>query len=79
MTEELLVANADRERANIAIKDLVDRLSAYALGTVELSAAQVRSIEILLKKSLPDLQSIATEKVTGQGIIANVVFKGLNE
>jgi len=79
MTEELLVANADRERANIAIKDLVDRLSAYALGTVELSAAQVRSIEILLKKSLPDLQSIAIDKATGQGIIANVIFKGLNE
>ena len=50
-------------REKIRTSQLINRLTAHALGEadpqsgkpVELSATQVRSIEILLKKSLPDL------------------------
>ena len=34
---------------------LVNRLSDHVVGKVELSATQVRAVEILLRKTLPDL------------------------
>jgi hypothetical protein len=37
---------------------LVERLTECALGSLELSAQQMRAIEILLKKSVPDLSSV---------------------
>jgi hypothetical protein len=36
----------------------LNRLADHALGDVELSATQVSSIEMLLKKVLPDLQAV---------------------
>lgn len=45
-------------RAKIQASQLINRLTDHAFGKVELSATQVRSIEVLLKKSVPDLQSI---------------------
>ena len=37
---------------------LVNRLTDHALGNVELQSTQVKAIEILLRKTLPDLSSI---------------------
>ena len=37
---------------------LLNRLTDHILGKVELSATQVRGIEVLLKKTLPDLSSV---------------------
>ena len=37
---------------------LVKRLEEHILGTVELSTSQVRSIEVLLRKTLPDLSAV---------------------
>lgn len=37
---------------------LVNRLTQHALGKLELSQSQIKSIEILLKKVAPDLQSV---------------------
>lgn len=48
----------DEVRARIQASQLVNRLTDHALGEVELSATQIRAIEILLKKSIPDLSSI---------------------
>ena len=48
----------DDVRAKIQTSQLVNRLTDHALGTIELSPTQVRAIEILIKKTLPDLQSI---------------------
>lgn len=48
----------DEVRARIQTSQLVNRLTDHALGKVELGATQVRAIEILLKKSIPDLQSV---------------------
>lgn len=53
-------------REKIRTSQLLNRLHAYALSEedpqngkpVKLDAGQVRAIEILLKKSMPDLQSI---------------------
>lgn len=51
-------ADEDRTRANIQATQLVNRLQNNALGKLELTPIQQRSIEILLKKVLPDLQAV---------------------
>jgi hypothetical protein len=48
----------DDVRAKIQTSQLVNRLTDHALGTVELSPTQVRAIEILIKKTLPDLSAV---------------------
>ena len=45
-------------RDKIQATQLVNRLEGHALGDVELSATQIKAIEILLKKSVPDLSSV---------------------
>lgn len=45
-------------REKIKAAQLINRLTDHALGLIELSATQVKSIEILLKKVLPDLQAV---------------------
>lgn len=49
----------EETRARIQTSQLINRLQNHALGTEvdELKQSQLRAIEILLKKSLPDLQS----------------------
>ena len=47
----------ERTRSKIQTTQLVNRLISHAIGEVEMSATQVRAAEILLKKTLPDLQS----------------------
>lgn len=44
-------------RARIQAAALVNRLQAHALGKIDLSPTQVRAIECLLRKVLPDLQA----------------------
>lgn len=48
----------DDIRRKIQASQLVNRLTDHALGNVELTNTQVRAIEILLKKTIPDLSSI---------------------
>lgn len=58
MAARLRKLHSDEVRAKIQTSQLINRLTDHAIGKVELSATQVRSIEILLKKSIPDLQSV---------------------
>jgi hypothetical protein len=48
----------DDVRRKIQATQLINRLTNHAFGEVELTATQIKAIEILLKKSVPDLQSI---------------------
>lgn len=48
----------DEWRAKIQTSMLLNRLSDHALGNCELSSTQIKAIEILIRKTLPDLQSI---------------------
>ena len=45
-----------RDKINAGI--LVERLTECALGSLELTSQQMKAIEILLKKSVPDLSSV---------------------
>lgn len=48
----------ERTRAKIKTSQIINRLMLHINGEVEMSSSQVRSAEILLKKTLPDLQSV---------------------
>jgi hypothetical protein len=48
----------DDVRAKIQTSQLINRLTDHALGKVDLSPTQVRAIEILIRKTLPDLQAL---------------------
>ncbi len=50
-----------KTREKIRTTQLVNRLTDHALGKIQLSTSQVRSIEVLLKKTLPDLQQTTIE------------------
>ena len=45
-------------RAKIQTSQLINRLESHALGEVELSATQIKAIEVLIRKTLPDLSSV---------------------
>lgn len=53
-------------RAKIQCSQLINRLMSHINGEVELSNTQVRSIEILMNKSLPDLASMKMDVSTDQ-------------
>lgn len=46
-------------RERIKTSQLLNRLQGNALGEIELTPVQQRSIEILLRKTLPDLSAIS--------------------
>lgn len=55
-------------RSRIQATKLADRLGNHALGTVEMTGTQVRAAEILLRKTVPDLQSIALTGPNGGAV-----------
>ena len=58
MAARLRPHHQDEIRAKIKTSQLINRLEDHALGNVELSPTQVRSIEVLLRKTISDLQSV---------------------
>jgi uncharacterized protein YjiS (DUF1127 family) len=60
------IRHDDETRAKIQTSQLINRLTDHALNDLKLEPTQVRAIEILLKKTLPDLT--ATELSGGVSI-----------
>lgn len=58
MAARLRLRHQDEVRAKIQASQLINRLTDHALNDTELSSTQIRAIEILLKKSIPDLSAI---------------------
>lgn len=50
-----------KTREKIQTSQLVNRLMKQALGEVELSNMQMKAIEILLRKTLPDLSQVQSD------------------
>jgi hypothetical protein len=61
MAARLRSRHQDEIREKIRASQLVNRLTDCALGDVELTAQQLKAIEILLRKSLPDLSAVSIE------------------
>ena len=58
MAERLRKMHQEDVRAKIKTSQLVNRLSDHALGLLDLSPTQIKAIEVLIRKTLPDLQSV---------------------
>jgi hypothetical protein len=65
MAERLRKFHQDEVRTKIQTSQLINRLTDHALNGPCLDASQVRAIEILMKKVLPDLQSIDLSATDG--------------
>lgn len=68
-------------RDKIQTSQLINRLQSFALGgvdgktgeTIEISPARLKAIEILLRKTLPDLQAVTVSGDGDDGAIVNRV------
>jgi hypothetical protein len=58
MAARLNRRHQDMVRDKIQATQLINRLEDHALGILELSQTQIKAIEILLKKTLPDLSAV---------------------
>lgn len=52
------IVHDENTRAKIQTTQLINRLTSHALGEIELSSTQVKAIEILIRKTLPDLSAV---------------------
>jgi len=55
------IKHDDNTRMKIQAAQLINRLTDHATGKIELSSTQVRAIEVLLRKTLPDLSDVRME------------------
>lgn len=55
------IRHDENTRMKIQAAALINRLTNHALGDLELSSTQVRAIEVLLRKILPDLTDVKME------------------
>lgn len=62
MAARKTLTHPDKVRERIQTSQLVNRLTNHALGKCDMGPTQVRAAEILLRKSLPDLQQM---QITG--------------
>jgi hypothetical protein len=53
------IRHDEETRAKIQASQLINRLQKYALDGGDLDPNRIRAIEILLKKTLPDLSSVS--------------------
>jgi hypothetical protein len=59
MAARIHLSHDAKTRERIKTSQLINRLQSFAFGTVNLTPGQTKAIEVLLKKTLPDLTSIA--------------------
>lgn len=65
MAVRLNKRHSDMVRTKIQASQLINRLTDHAFGECELSTTQLRAIEILLNKSVPNLAAIAVQHLEG--------------
>lgn len=53
------IKHDDFTRERIRVTQLINRLENHALGECGMEATQIKAIEILLRKALPDLSAVA--------------------
>ena len=58
MAARLRKLHQEDVRAKIQTSQLINRLESHALGDLELSATQIKAIEVLIRKTLPDLSAV---------------------
>lgn len=65
----------DEIRQKIQASQLCNRLHKHAFGEIELSQTQIKAIEILLRKSMPDLSSAEVKSEVTHRYVARIPEK----
>ena len=69
-----MINHDEKTRSKIQTSQLLNRLNGHVFEGIELSQTQLKALEILLKKTLPDLTSIALTGAEG-GALQVIVQK----
>ena len=75
---KIKIRHDEETRLKIQATQLVNRLQDHVFGKVELSPTQVRSAEILLKKTIPDLSSSENKTEVVHRYVARLPNKAAN-
>jgi hypothetical protein len=67
----------EEAREKIKTTQLINRLQNHALGEIEMSPTQIKATEVLLKKRVPDLQSMTLQGDDDGGAIKATVAPDL--
>ena len=78
MAVRLNKRHGDMVRTKIQTSQLLNRLADHAFGKIDLEANQIRSIEILLNKALPNLQAVAVANIDQPEDVTGFVIKMIN-
>jgi len=62
----------EEAREKIKTTQLINRLQDHALGAVEMSSTQVRAVEVLLKKRVPDLSAVTLQGDDDGGAVKTI-------
>jgi hypothetical protein len=58
MAKRINLKHLPYDRTKIQVTQLLNRLTNHAMGKLDLSPTQVKAIEIMLRKALPDLSAV---------------------
>jgi len=58
MASRLRKTHQEDVRTKIQTSQLINRLQDHALGKIELEPSQIKAIEVLIRKTLPDLSQV---------------------
>lgn len=80
MAARLRAKHQDDVRTKIQTSQLINRLQNHALGTseIELTSSQLKAIEILLRKSIPDLSSVQMDANVDGSLTVQIIKYGDN-
>ena len=59
MAVRMRKTHQDDVRAKIQTSQLINRLENHALGELDLTPTQIKAIEVLIRKTLPDLSAVS--------------------
>ena len=77
MAARLNLRQQDQTRSAIQTTQLVKRLQDYALGEIaEIEPGRLKAIEILLRKTLPDLSAVTLSGNEDSPLVLNVTYGG---
>lgn len=65
MAARLRKTHQESVRAKIQTSQLINRLEKHALGELDLTPTQIKAIEVLIRKTLPDLSAMTVETDDG--------------
>lgn len=75
MAARLRKTHQDDVREKIKVSQLINVLSKHALDkrTADISSSRLKAIEILLRKSLPDLSAVELSNKPGESFVCSLI------